>query len=133
MMVAYSSILYYTGDHKICGPNNLIIHPGINSRSSGGHACQTNDSPDFAFNEFIGNQCITWDGEPYTFSGSPLDQSRTPFTRNNTFYSPNATFSYGGQPLAALQKVGLDLGSTVKGIPTPAEMVAMGKAVLGVQ
>lgn len=114
-------------------PPILTIRRGIDSRSSGGRACQTNDNVGFAFNEFVGNACVTWDGQPYTFSGSPLDPAKTPFTRNNTFYAPNATFGYGGHALADLQTVGLDLGSTVKPIPTPAEMVAMGKVVLGVR
>ena len=48
----------YKGDHKICGPDNVILYPGIDSRSSGARSCQTNDNAGFKFDEFIGNKCI---------------------------------------------------------------------------
>ena len=35
----YGGCKNYKGDHKICGPDNVIIHPGIDSRSSGGQCC----------------------------------------------------------------------------------------------
>ena len=131
--LVYGGCKNFKGDHKICGPNNVIVYPGIDSRSSGGRSCQTNDNAGFAYQYYIGNQCVQGDGEFYTFSGSPLDKTKTPFTANNKFFSKGAAFSYGSYTkggLEALQKVGLDIGSTVAELPTPEQMVAMGRVAL---
>ena len=90
--LVYGGCKNFRGNNKRCGPDNVIIHPGIDGRSSGNRACQTNDNVGFDFNEYVGNQCVTNDGQFYTFSGSPLDKTEVPFTANNTFYSPKATF-----------------------------------------
>ena len=50
--LVYGGCKNYKGDHKICGPDNVIVYPGIDGRSSGGRSCQTNDNPGFKFNEF---------------------------------------------------------------------------------
>ena len=119
------------GDHKHCGPDNVIIYPGIDPRSTGGRSCQTNDNKGFAYQVYGSNKCVQYDGQFYTFNGSPLDQALVPFTFNNSFYSAGAQFNYGnGKGLKDLQQVGLDLGSTVSDLPTVEEMVAWGKAAL---
>ena len=48
--LVYGGCKNYKGDHKNCGPNNVILFPGIFSRSSSGSSspprwgsCQTND------------------------------------------------------------------------------------------
>jgi hypothetical protein len=119
----------YKGDHKICGPDNVIIYPGIDGRSSGARSCQTNDNAGFKFNEFIGNKCVQGDGQFYTFSGNKADQSADPFTANNTFYSDGAKFAFGGG-LAKMQAAGLDLGSTVHEVPSIEEIIEMGRLAL---
>ena len=119
----------YKGDHKICGPDNVIIYPGIDGRSSGARSCQTNDNAGFKFNEFIGNKCMQGDGNFYTFSGNKADRSADPFTANNTFYSDGAKFNFGGG-LAQMQAAGLDLGSTVHEVPSIEEIIEMGRLAL---
>ena len=51
--LVYGGCKNYKGDHKNCGPNNVILFPGIFSRSSSGSSspprwgsCQTNDKCD---------------------------------------------------------------------------------------
>jgi len=127
----YGGCKNFQGNNKRCGPDNLIVMPGIASRSSGDRSCQTNDNKGFSYNEYIGNDCITQDGQPYTFSGFPLDPTQVPLTANNRFYSPNASFDYGGHNLTALQDVGLDKGSTVAAIPPLSTVAALAMAKLG--
>jgi hypothetical protein len=122
----------YKGDHKICG-NNVIVYPGIESRSTGARSCQTNDNGGFAFQEFIGNQCIQGDGNFYTFQGKCTDKSNVPFTADNRFYSNGSKFVCGeAHSLADMQKNGLDLGSTVKDLPSVEDIIKMGRDALGV-
>lgn len=131
--LVYGGCKNYKGDHKHCGPDNVIIYPGIDSRASGSRSCQTNDNAGFSYQVYQDNTCVQYDGEFYTFSGNSLDPAQVPFTANNSFYSRKAVFSYnnGKAGLKDLQKVGLDLGSTVSDLPTVAEMVAWGKAAVG--
>ena len=129
--LVYGGCKNYKGDHKFCGPDNVILFPGIDARSSGGRSCQTNDNAGFASNYYVGNKCVQYDGEFYTFHGNSLDKSQVPFTANNEFYSPGAKFDYGGKGLADLQKAGLDLGSAVHEMPPIDQVIAMGKQALG--
>ena len=61
-----------------------------------------------------------------------------PFTARNRFVAPNATFDChcganftGPGSFDALQAVGLDLGSTVEDMISVDEMMALGRAALG--
>ena len=121
----------YKGDHKTCGPDNLILYPGIDSRSSGGRSCQTNDNAGNYGNVYEGNDCVQWDGQFYTFSGGSLDPAQIPFTARNRFYSPGAKFNYGGHTLSDLQRAGLDIGSTVAEIPPTDALVELARQRLG--
>eukprot|EP01043_Picozoa_sp_COSAG02_P014017 COSAG02_NODE_570_length_20203_cov_8.049990_7_plen_200_part_00 len=130
-LLVFGGCKNFKGDHKICGPNNVILYPGISSRSSGARSCQTNDNGGFAYQYFIGNKCVQGDGQFYTFSGSCTTVSNVPFTAENTFYSDNATFSCGSaHSIADMQKVGLDKGSTVSETPSISAMIAMGRAAI---
>jgi hypothetical protein len=120
----------YKGDHKTCGPDNLILYPGIASRSSGGHSCQTNDNKGTFNNAYEGNDCVQYDGQFYTFSGGSLNPADNPSTSNNRFYSPNATFNYNGHSLVDLQRAGMDLGSTVSATPSTAALLELARARL---
>jgi hypothetical protein len=126
----YGGCKNYRGNNKNCGPDNLIILPGIDSRSSGSRACQTNDNQGFSFDTYTSNDCVTQDGVFYTFSGNPLDRLQIPFTANNRFYSPNAVFNYNGHNLSAVQAAGIDRGSVVRDLPPLSQLVAMAEAIL---
>lgn len=47
-VLVYGGCKNYLGHDLRCGPDNLIVYPGIAERSSGGRQCQTDDSGDFA-------------------------------------------------------------------------------------
>jgi hypothetical protein len=74
---------------------------------------------------------VQYDGQFYTFRGNPLNKSHTPFTANNEFFSPGAKFEYGHHSLADLQKVGLDIGSSVHDMPPLDQIIKMAKQTLG--
>eukprot|EP00729_Bicosta_minor_P002862 gene2862-15982_t len=101
----------YLGNHKSCD-HNVIVHPGIPARATGGRRCQTDDNKVFEEQYHDNNHCMTQ-------------------TWNNTFYSPGANFS--NAPCSSLkewQAAGQDAGSTVNPMPSVSEIVAMGKTVL---
>ena len=129
--IGHHKTLSFRGDNKNCGPGNVILFPGIGSRSSGSHACQTNDSLGNKNNSYIGNKCVTQDGVFYSFNSDSLDPAQIPTTRNNRFYSPGAKFEYHGKGLAELQALGIDSGSSVAEMPSIQEMMAMAQAALG--
>lgn len=113
----YGGCKNFRGNNKICGPNNLIIFPGIDSRAQGARSCQTNDNGGYCYDSYIGNDCIQGDGNFYTFNGN-ITPSNVPFTANNRFYSTGGVFSVAGHNLTYFQSLGLDVGSTVKDIPS---------------
>ena len=85
------------------------------------------------------NHCVTQDGQAYSMGGfqhcTAGDVTPHVFqTFNNTFYSAGANFSNGAcASFAAWQAAGQDRGSRVLPMPTVAEIVAMGRAVLGMK
>lgn len=124
----YGGCKNFRGNNKRCGPDNLIVYPGIPSRSSGGRTCQTNDNVGFAFDEYTENDCVTWDGKFYSF-GTVKKRSDAPFTASNRFYSPNG--SWAGTPsLVDLQRMGLDIGSIVRDVLQPSTIEAMARKLL---
>ena len=134
--LVYGGCKNYLGHDKACGPGNVILFPGINSRSSGGRRCQTDDNGQFANQYYFGNTCFEPDGNFYSFHSCDYEHlSDTVYqTWNNTFYSPNATFMIScGKDLDfdSWQKLGQDQGSSVHDLPSPADIVAMGRKVLG--
>ena len=48
----------FMGNHKSCD-HNVIVHPGIPTRSAGGRRCQTDDNKIFADQYHDGNHCFT--------------------------------------------------------------------------
>jgi len=132
----YGGCKNYLGHDKSCS-HNVIVYPGIPSRSSGGRKCQTDDNGEFANQYYFGNQCIQEDGDFYTFNGcSTTNLKNTVYqTFGNTFFSMNATcrINCGGNilNLGDWQKLGQDQGSVVKPIPSVVEIINMGKTVLG--
>mmetsp|Transcript_30133 Transcript_30133/g.90269 ORF Transcript_30133/g.90269 Transcript_30133/m.90269 type:complete len:980 (+) Transcript_30133:3-2942(+) len=126
----------YLGNHKSCD-HNVIIHPGIGSRSSGGRRCQTDDNKVFQNQYHDNNHCVTQDGQFYSMGISACSASAIDphvyQTFNNTLYSTNATFANGPcSSFAAWQGAGQDRLSQVLPLPSTADMVAMGQAVLAV-
>jgi hypothetical protein len=127
----------YLGNHKSCD-HNVIVHPGIPARATGGRRCQTDDNKVFQNQYHDNNHCITQDGVFYSMGIKECDaQSIDPHvfqTWNNTLYSPGANFSNSPcDSLKQWQAAGQDRGSTVNPMPSVAEIVAMGKAVLSGQ
>ena len=105
----YGGCKNFKGDHKACGPGNVILFPGIDSRSVSSKGCETSDSADYAYNSYVGNTCVLSEGRFYSFAGAPPD---VPFTAANRFISPNASFDChcganftGPDSLRALQRV----------------------------
>eukprot|EP01062_Namystynia_karyoxenos_P011319 TRINITY_DN14045_c0_g1_i2.p1 TRINITY_DN14045_c0_g1~~TRINITY_DN14045_c0_g1_i2.p1 ORF type:complete len:875 (+),score=181.70 TRINITY_DN14045_c0_g1_i2:105-2627(+) len=127
----------YLGNSKSCD-HNLILFPGIPQRASGSRRCQTDDNGVFANQYFHENSCITGDGVAYTFSKcnpKRLDVADgTVFqTAHNSFYAPGSVFSEvcgQGYDLSGWQNLGQDLGSTVAGVPSTAEVISMARAKL---
>ena len=88
----------YLGNHKSCD-HNVIVHPGIDSRSSGGRRCQTDDNSAFQDMYHDNNHCFTQDGSFYSMNVAKCDavdiDPHVYQTFNNTLYSPNAAFQNG--------------------------------------
>ena len=57
----------YMGNHKSCD-NNVIVHPGIAERATGGRRCQTDDNKVFQNQYHDNNHCVTHDGVFYSMS-----------------------------------------------------------------
>merc|ERR1712232_826128 len=112
----------YRGHSKSCD-HNLIAYPGISERSSGARRCQTDDNGIFADQYFHGNDCITGDGEAYTFKKcNPKSLGTTVYeTANNSFYAPSGAFVENcgsGLDLEQWQALGQDLGSSAHSLPS---------------
>jgi len=133
----YGGCKNYLGHDKSC-TNNVIVYPGIPERSYWGRKCQTDDNGEFANQYYHGNQCITADGDFFTWAKCNVGNLNSTVyqTWNNTFYSQNAAFNVhcGEQTLdfQAWQRLGQERGSIVRPTPTVAQIIAMGKTVLGV-
>ena len=110
----------------------MIVHPGIDSRSSGNRRCQTDDNNVFADMYHHDNQCISEDGDFYSWSCAEPLSSTVYETWGNMLFSPNKTFSLCGKyhSLKAWQDVGQDANSAMRDMPTVADIVTMGKTVL---
>jgi len=137
----------YLGEQKSCD-RNVIVHPGLSSRSAGGRKCQTDDNKEFSKQYHDNNHCFTPDGNFYSYvrghgvlgaAGPNSCDSKdiSPHfyqTWNNTFYSPGATWATAPcASLAAWQAAGQDAGSRILPIPDADTIVAMGKAALAEQ
>lgn len=126
----------YLGNSKRCD-HNTIVYPGIKGRSAGARRCQTDDNGVFANQHFEGNQCVTHDGDPYTWSRcDPKNLASTVYeTANNTFYAPGSSMQVtcGSQKYSLKQweATGNDAQSTAVAAPSIDDIIAMGKAVLG--
>jgi len=131
----YGGCKNYLGHDKSC-TFNVIVYPGIDQRSSGGRLCQTDDNGQFANQYYFGNQCISDDGNFYTFARcSTTDLKNTVYqTFNNTFYSAGAKFNVqcgsSSLNLQEWQKLGQDRDSVVLTSPNVSSIITMGKAVL---
>lgn len=121
----------FLGNSKTCD-HNVIVHPGIPSRATGGRRCQTDDNNLFSHQYHHDNQCVTQDGDFYSWKCSdPLN--RTVYeTWNNRLYSPNKTFSlcHKYDSLKSWQAAGQDANSVMEPMPSVTDIVAMGKLVL---
>jgi len=126
----------YRGNSKWC-ENNVIVYPGINVRASGGRRCQTDDNGIFANQFYQNNQCITMDGEPYTWGRcDPNRLNNTVYhTSSNIFYSPDEKYQQtcGSKTynFPDWTKAKQDAKSTLANLPTNDEIVTMGKKILG--
>ena len=123
-----------TGNHKSCD-HNVIVHPGISSRASGGRRCQTDDNKVFQNQYHDNNHCITQDGQFYSMNVNKCDEgSIDPHvyqTFNNTLYSSGSAFQNGPcTTFAAWQAAGQDRGSQVLPLPSVEEIVQMGRGIL---
>lgn len=135
--LVFGGLKNYLGHDKMSGPGNVVVYPGIGSRSNGNRRCQTDDNGEFAFQYYFNNTCFTPDGQFYTFSRcDPSHLADHVYqTRNNRHYSPNATFSQDcgstKYDFKAWQAAGQDMGSTVSDLPSATEIVAMGMQAIG--
>ena len=85
----------YIGNSKSCD-NNIIVHPGISSRSAGSYRCACFAGSGFANQYFENNTCLTTDGDVYSFGFFTAPKNCTEpsiapavyVTRNNTFFVP---------------------------------------------
>merc|ERR1712008_10983 len=133
-LMVFGGCKNFLGNSKSCD-HNLIIYPGINSRSTGGKRCQTDDNHVFANQYFHSNYCITEDGATYSFGGcarQTLDASVYQ-TWNNTFYTPNSSFSGPCSGVSGFEdwlELGQDSGSVVRPLPSTAEILALAAAKL---
>ena len=135
----------YISANKACGPGNVIVNPGAQSRSGAGKRCLIDHADNGVLENqyYIGNKCLAADerdGEAifYTFEagcwGATLANVSGLQTWNNTFFSPNAAFA--GYPtgcgwnFSTWQAHGQDGGSRVLQTPSVDEIVAMGLAAL---
>lgn len=141
-----SSLSTTQGNHKSCD-HNVIVHPGIASRASGGRRCQTDDNKKFSDQYHHDNHCFSYDGMFYSMSGfkqcSKSGISPMVFeTWNNRLYTvgkgPAFATQFSGDPcksFAAWQAAGQDGGSSATMIATPADelaqIMALAKGVLG--
>eukprot|EP00117_Sycon_ciliatum_P027518 scpid47591/ scgid22337/ Uncharacterized protein ywoF len=128
-LLVFGGLKNYLGHDKMSGPGNVVVYPGISSRSSGNRRCQTDDNGEFAFQYYYGNRCYTPDGKFYTFSRcdpAHLDD-HVYQTRSNSHFSPGAAFSQdcGSKTydFKAWQAAGQDINSTVQELPSAAEIV----------
>ena len=147
-LMAFGGCKNYLGHSKSCD-HNVIIFPGDydnNGVERGSNPCQTDDSSNFGNQYHDNNHCFTTDGDFYSMGGWTECQpggghgpeGHVFQTWNNTFYSPKAVWGQQKNPhpypckdFAAWQATGQDRGSVVKDLPGTAEIVAMGKALLG--
>lgn len=122
----------YLGNSKSCD-SNVILFPGINSRSAGGRLCQTDDNNVFANQYFHSNYCVTSPNAGiYTFSGcSPNNVNTTTFhTYNNRHFTSGFPGLCGFNSWAAWQAAGQDAGSSLSPQPSLADMIQAGIDVL---
>lgn len=133
------------------------MYPGTSSRSAGGYRCVCFAGTGFADQYYQNNTCLTADGVVYTYGYQPPPPNcsnaaiapHVYVTARNTFFAPadvnlSATGELFGGPdskgvnrnvcpgFGAWQATGQDAGSrVVDGLPSPADVVAMGRRVLG--
>ena len=124
----------YLGNHKSCD-HNVIVHPGIPSRSAGGRRCQTDDNSVWEEQYHHDNHCFTADGEFYTMKISQCTEDaimpHVYTTFGNALYSPGRAFSNGPcTSFESWQKAGQDVGSSVAPLPAPADIVAIAEKLL---
>lgn len=135
----------YRGNSKSCA-HNLILYPGIVQRAAGqgrhgARHCVSDDSPVFANQYFFGNDCVTENGNVYSFDVDgvftchPDRLNETVYqTSGNTFYAPGKAFveTCGAASFyfAGWQAAGQDVGSSVEEAPGLAGIVAMARAKL---
>lgn len=125
----------FRGHSKSCD-HNLIAYPGTGERSAGNRRCQTDDNGIFADQYYHGNDCLTGDGQAYSFGHCKRDSLGTTVyeTANNTFYAPDATFvenCEGNMNLTQWQALGQDDGSNVKALLSETELIQMARKKLG--
>ena len=65
---------FFAGNHKSCD-HNVIVHPGITTRSAGGRRYQTDDNKVFADQYHDGNHCFTQDGDFYSMGIAACSES----------------------------------------------------------
>jgi hypothetical protein len=74
---------------------NVIVHPGIDSRSEGNRRCQTDDNSVFQNQYHMDNHCVTQDGSFYSMGGyskcDAADVSPHVFQASLTRYVPVST------------------------------------------
>ena len=137
--LVFGGVKAYLGHDKMTGPGNVIVYPGIPSRSAGNRKCQCDDNGNFANQYYYGNQCFTPDGVFYTlYKCNSTSLNETVFqTRGNRHYSPGAKFTVAcgkkSMNFHQWQTAGQDFNSTVLQLPSPSEIVSIGMAVVKTQ
>ena len=136
----------YLGNSKSCDAN-VIVYPGISSRSAGSYRCACFAGTGFADQYFQNNTCLTADGVVYTYGfQQPITNCTDASigqhvyrTAGNTFFAPTnlstgGLFGGRGDQCASFelwQAAEQDVGShAVRSLPGPDEVVAMGRRVL---
>jgi hypothetical protein len=124
----------YLGHHKNCS-DNVILYPGIASRSAGSRKCQTDDNGQFAVQFHEGNVCATADGDFYSFSGCTQANlaSSVYVTSGNTLLadatSPTPFASTCGVAnFSAWVALSQDAGSKLGVTPSVDELILLGAA-----
>ena len=122
------------GHHKSCD-NNVILYPGIDSRSSAGwnRQCQTDDNGVFANQYHHHNYCVTSTNALYSFSNCNSGNVNTTayHTYGNKLFTPDGSFNVCGvNSWSRWQTLGQDAGSSIGTTPSIAEMIAAAQAVL---
>lgn len=124
--------MFIAGNSKACN-QNVIIYPGINSRSQGGRLCQTDDNGVFANQYHTDNYCVSSSNGLYSFSNCNSGNVNTTayHTWNNKLFTPDGSFNNCGvNSFSAWQKLGQDAGSTVAVTPPLADLLTAARAVL---